>query len=383
MGVETLTSEREMLRKMTRDLAEKEFAPKVAQLEESGAYPHENMKRLAELGLLGVSIPEEYGGSGGTLMDAAIIMEEVAKYDHITALAALGEVGVQTKVIVAYGTEEQKRKYLPRIAKGDCTLAICITEPDNGSDAGNMKTNAVLQGNKYIVNGQKTLISRTDVADLFILFTRFDNVPGSKGVGCLLVDKDAPGLNVSQGFRTMGGEYLWEVVFDNCEVPESNLLVREEGFKKMFNAFNAQRCLNSALCLGVAEGAYNLAQKYTKERKQFGQLISDYQGIQWMLAEMYIDIEAGRALLYRAIENADENGFPNMLEAATAKKYNNEMSIRVANQAVQVHGGYGYTKEYLVERYYRAARLGALGGGTPQILKNIISKQILKKESVY
>ena len=381
--VETLNSEREMLRKMAKELAEKEFAPKVAQLEETGAYPHENMKRLAELGLLGVSIPEEYGGSDGTLMDAAIIMEEIAKYDHITALAALGEVGVQTKVIVAYGTEEQKRKYLPRIAKGECTLAICITEPDHGSDAGNMKTNAVLQGDKYIVNGQKTLISRADVADLFILFTRFDNVPGSKGVGCLLVDKDAPGLNVSQGFRTMGGEYLWEVVFDNCEVPESNLLVREDGFKKMFKAFNAQRCLNSALCLGVAEGAYNLAQKYTKERQQFGKLISDFQGIQWMLAEMYIDIEAGRALLYRAIENADINGFPDMLEAATAKKYNNEMSIRVANQAVQVHGGYGYTKEYLVERYYRAARLGALGGGTPQILKNIISKQLLKKDSVF
>ena len=381
--VETLNSEREMLRKMAKELAEKEFAPKVAQLEETGAYPHENMKKLAELGLLGVSIPEEYGGSDGTLMDAAIIMEEIAKYDHITALAALGEVGVQTKVIVAYGTEEQKRKYLPRIAKGECTLAICITEPDHGSDAGNMKTNAVLQGDKYIVNGQKTLISRADVADLFILFTRFDNVPGSKGVGCLLVDKDAPGLNVSQGFRTMGGEYLWEVVFDNCEVPATNLFVRENGFKKMFTAFNAQRCLNSALCLGVAEGAYNLAQKYTKERQQFGKLISDFQGIQWMLAEMYIDIEAGRALLYRAIENADINGFPDMLEAATAKKYNNEMSIRVANQAVQVHGGYGYTKEYLVERYYRAARLGALGGGTPQILKNIISKQLLKKDSVY
>lgn len=379
----TLTPEREMLRKMTRELAEKEFAPKVAQLEETGAYPHENMKRLAELGLLGVSIPEEYGGSNGSLMDAAIIMEEISKYDHITALAALGEVGVQTKVIVAYGTDEHKQKYLPKIARGECTLAICITEPDNGSDAGNMKTNAVLKGDKYIVNGQKTLISRADVADLFILFTRFENEPGSKGVGCLLVDKDCPGLVVSQGFKTMGGEYLWEVVFEDCEVPAINLLVREDGFKKLFTAFNGQRCLNSALCLGIAEGAFNLALKYTKERQQFGKLISDYQGIQWMLSEMYIDIEAGRSMLYRAIENADSNGFPDILEAAVAKKYNNEMAIRVANQAVQIHGGYGYTKEYLVERYYRAARLGALGGGTPQILKNIIAKQLLKKDSAF
>lgn len=378
----TFTEEQELLIKTVRELTEKEFKPRSGDVSESGEFPFENMKILGELGLLGISIPEQYGGSDGTVMDAVLILEEIAKGCYVTAMAVLGEIGVQSKAIVAYGTDEQKNKYLPGIAKGEKTLAICITEPDVGSDAGSMKTNSTLQGDKYIVNGVKTLISRADVADLFLLFTRFEGEPGSKGVGCLLVEKDTPGMEVKQGFKTMGGEFLWEVVFQDCEVPKENLLVRQEGFKKLMTAFNTQRCLNPAICLGLAEGAFNEAIKYTQERKQFGQAISDFQGIRWMLADMHVDIEASKALLYRAAFNAGK-GFPNRLEASIAKLHTNEMAIRVTNQALQLHGGYGYTKEYPVERMVRGARFGAIGGGTSQIQKNLIAKELLKSTRVY
>jgi alkylation response protein AidB-like acyl-CoA dehydrogenase len=377
----TFTEEQELLIKTVRELTEKKFKPKSADITESGEFPFENMKILGELGILGISIPEEYGGSDGTVMDAVLILEEIAKGCYITAMAVLGEIGVQSKAIVAYGTDEQKNKYLPGIAKGDKILAICITEPDVGSDAGSMKTNSNLQGDKYIVNGVKTMISRADVADLFLLFTRFEGEAGSKGVGCLLVEKDTPGMEVKQGFKTMGGEFLWEVVFEDCEVPKENLLVRQDGFKKLMTAFNTQRCLNPAICLGLAEGAFNEAIKYTQERKQFGQAIADFQGIRWMLADMHVDIEASKALLYRAAFNAGK-GFPDQLEASTAKLHTNEMAIRVTNQALQLHGGYGYTKEYPVERMVRGARFGALGGGTSQIQKNLIAKQLLKSNKV-
>jgi alkylation response protein AidB-like acyl-CoA dehydrogenase len=376
------TDEQEMLIKTVRDLTEEKFTPKAAELTESGEFPFENMRILSKLGILGISIPEEYGGSNGTVMDAVLILEEIAKGCYITAMAVLGEIGVQSKAIVAYGSEAQKQKYLPGIAKGEKILAICITEPDVGSDAANMKTNAILTGDRYIVNGVKTMISRADVADVFILFTRFEGEAGHKGIGCLIVEKDTPGLYIKQGFKTMGGEYLWEVVFENCEVPIENLLVRQDGFKKLMTAFNTQRCLNPAITLGLAEGAFNEALKYTKERKQFGKQIADFQGIQWMLAEMYTEIEASKALLYRAAYNAGK-GFPDKIEASTAKLFTNEMAIRVTNQALQLHGGYGYTKEYPVERMVRGARFGAIGGGTSQIQKNLIGRHLLTSNRVY
>lgn len=377
-----LLEEQQMLIKTVREITENEFKPRASELTESGEFPFENMKILGELGLLGISIPEEYGGSEGSIMDAVLILEEISKGCYITAMAVLGEIGVQSKAIVAYGSEAIKQRYLPSIAKGKTILAICITEPNTGSDAANMSTNAVHKGKHYILNGVKTLISRADVADLFLMFTRFEGVPGNKGIGCILIDKGTPGLQVKQGFKTMGGEYLWEVVLDDCIVPEENLLVREDGFKKMMTAFNTQRCLNASICLGLAEGAFSEALNYTKTREQFGKPIADFQGIQWMLADMYVDIEASKTLLYRAAINAG-TGFPDKIEASVAKLHTNEMAIRVTNQALQLHGGYGYTKEYPVERMVRGARFGALGGGTSQIQKNLIASQLLKSKNVF
>ncbi|RTR35178.1 acyl-CoA dehydrogenase [Robertmurraya yapensis] len=378
----TLSDEQKLLVKTVREITEKEIKPRAAEICEKGEFPFETIKILGELGLLGISIPEKYGGSDGTIMDAVLILEEVAKGCYVTAMAALGEVGVQAKALVAYGTEEQKMKYLPGVARGEKILAICMTEPDVGSDVANIQTNAVLNGENYTVNGVKTLISRADVADLFLLFTRFEGEPGSNGVGCLLIEKNTPGMKVSQGFKTMGGEYLWEVVLDQCQVPKENILVRENGFKKLLTAFNTQRCLNASISLGLAEGAFNEAVKYTKERRQFGKEIADFQGVKWMLADMYVDIEASKTLLYRAAINAGK-GFPNQQEASVAKLMTNEMAIRVTNQALQLHGGYGYTKEYPVERMVRGARYGTLGGGTSQIQRDLIAKNILRTNRVY
>jgi alkylation response protein AidB-like acyl-CoA dehydrogenase len=377
-----LSDEQKLLVKTVRELTEKEIKPRAAEICERGEFPFETINILGDLGLLGISIPEQYGGADGSVMDAVLTLEELAKGCYVTAMAALGEIGVQSKAIVAYGTEEQKNKYLPGIARGETILAICITEPDVGSDAANMQTNAVVDGDKYIVNGVKTLISRADVADLFLLFTRFEGEPGSKGIGCLLIEKDTPGMQVRQGFKTMGGEYLWEVVFEQCEVVKENILVRDNGFKKLMTAFNTQRVLNASISLGLAEGAFNEAVKYTKERRQFGKEIADFQGVRWMLADMYVDIEASKALLYRAAINAGK-GFPDQQEASVAKLMTNEMAIRVTNQALQLHGGYGYTKEYPVERMVRGARYGTLGGGTSQIQRDLIAKNILKVNRVY
>jgi alkylation response protein AidB-like acyl-CoA dehydrogenase len=377
-----LSDEQKLLVKTVREVTEKEIKPRAAEICERGEFPFETINILGDLGLLGISIPEQYGGADGSVMDAVLTLEEVAKGCYVTAMAALGEIGVQSKAIVAYGTEEQKNKYLPGIARGETILAICITEPDVGSDAANMQTNAVVDGDKYIVNGVKTLISRADVADLFLLFTRFEGEPGSKGIGCLLIEKDTPGMQVRQGFKTMGGEYLWEVVFEQCEVAKENILVRDNGFKKLMTAFNTQRVLNASISLGLAEGAFNEAVKYTKERRQFGKEIAEFQGVRWMLADMYVDIEASKALLYRAAINAGK-GFPDQQEASVAKLMTNEMAIRVTNQALQLHGGYGYTKEYPVERMVRGARYGTLGGGTSQIQRDLIAKNILKVNRVY
>jgi alkylation response protein AidB-like acyl-CoA dehydrogenase len=377
-----LSDEQKLLVKTVREVTEKEIKPRAAEICERGEFPFETINILGDLGLLGISIPEQYGGADGSVMDAVLTLEEVAKGCYVTAMAALGEIGVQSKAIVAYGTEEQKNKYLPGIARGETILAICITEPDVGSDAANMQTNAVVDGDKYIVNGVKTLISRADVADLFLLFTRFEGEPGSKGIGCLLIEKDTPGMQVRQGFKTMGGEYLWEVVFEQCEVAKENMLVRDNGFKKLMTAFNTQRVLNASISLGLAEGAFNEAVKYTKERRQFGKEIAEFQGVRWMLADMYVDIEASKALLYRAAINAGK-GFPDQQEASVAKLMTNEMAIRVTNQALQLHGGYGYTKEYPVERMVRGARYGTLGGGTSQIQRDLIAKNILKVNRVY
>jgi alkylation response protein AidB-like acyl-CoA dehydrogenase len=371
----TFTDEQRQMIGTVREIVQGGFIPRGTRWMD-GTFPWENMKELAEIGVLGMAVPEEYGGLGLPVLDTALVLEEIGKGCYVTAMAVLGEVGVQVRVISTFAPKTIKDRILPGVVSGDNILAVCMTEPDAGTDVPNYRTNTRVKGDRVVVNGVKTLISRAPEAAMFVVFTRVDDVPGREGIGCVLVDAGTPGLEVTGNFHTMGGENLHEVRFDNVELPRENLVIARDGMKTMLNAFNTQRCLNPSISLGMAEGAFDEALKYAGDRKAFGKAIGEFQGMRWKLADMYKDIEAGRGLLYRAAQGA--NPFPDPFLAATAKVFCNEMALRVTSEAVQIHGGYGFTDEYLVSRHYRGARYGTLGGGTSETLRDLIGKRLMK-----
>jgi alkylation response protein AidB-like acyl-CoA dehydrogenase len=371
----TITDEHRRMVATVRDLAQAEFKPNAHKYMD-GTFPWENIRKLAELGVLGMSVPEEYGGLGLPVFDTALILEEIAKTCYVTAMAALGEAGVQTRVIATYAPDSIRKRILPKVVSGDCILAVCMTEPHAGTDVASYRTNADIKGDRLILNGTKTLISRAEEAGMFVIFSRVNRRPGREGIGCVLLERDTPGFAVTGTYHTMGGENLHEIQFNDCEVPLENLVIREDGFRKLLTAFNTQRCLNPSISLGLAEGAFEEAVNYVKQRSLFGKPLSDSQGIRWKLADMYRDIEAARGILYRACATA--NPFPDPFLAAVAKTICNEMSNRVTSEAIQVHGGYGFTDEYPVSRFYRGARYGTLGGGATETLKDLIGKRIVE-----
>jgi alkylation response protein AidB-like acyl-CoA dehydrogenase len=369
-----LTEQQRTMVAAVRDLAQGEFKAN-AQRFMDGTFPWENMKKLAEIGVLGMSIPEEYGGLGLPVFDTALVLEEIAKTCYVTAMATLGEVGVQTRVIATYAPDNIRKRILPRVLSGDCILAICMTEPHAGTDVANYRTNAVIRGDRVVLNGTKTLISRAREAGMFIVFTRIEGRPGREGIGCVLLEPDTPGFEVTGTYHTMGGENLHEIKFNNCDLPLENVVIREDGFRKLLSAFNTQRCLNPSISLGLAEGAFEETRKYVRDRTVFGKAIGDHQGVRWKLAEMYREIETARSMLYRACITA--NPFPDPFMAAVAKITCNEMSNRVTSEAIQLHGGFGFTDEFAVSRLYRGARYGTLGGGTSEALRDLIGKRIM------
>ena len=372
----TLTAEQKQFVGTVRELAQGEFKGRGLRYMD-GTFPWENMRQLAEIGVLGMAVPEEYGGLGLPVMDTALVLEEIAKVCYVTAMAVLGEVGVQTRIISVYAPDHMKKRILPGVVSGEYMLSVCMTEPDAGTDVASYRTNVELGGNYARLNGKKTLISRADEAGAFVVFTRIDKQPGQEGIGCVIVEKGTPGLEVTGRFHTMGGEYLHEVSFTDVELPLENVVIRQDGFRKLLNAFNTQRCLNPSISLGMAEGAFDESVRYLRERTAFGKRIADFQGMRWKLADMYKDIEAGRSLLYRACQTADP--FPDPLLASVAKMYCNDMAVRVTGEAIQVHGGYGFTDEYLVSRLYRGARYGSLGGGTTETLRDGVAKRLMAR----
>ena len=369
----SLSDEQRQFVATVRDLAQTAFRGRALEYMD-GTFPWQNMRQLAELGVLGMAVPQEYGGLGLPVFDTALVLEEIAKVCYVTAMAVLGEVGVQTRVIATYAPESIKSRILPAVVSGECLLAVCMTEPDAGTDVANYRTNVDHVGNRLRLNGVKTLISRAEEAGMFVVFTRVDKKPGREGIGCVLVEKGTPGFSVTGTYHTMGGENLHEIRFEDCELPPENLVL-EDGFRKLLSAFNTQRCLNPSISLGLAEGACEEAVKYVRERKAFGRPIADFQGIRWKIAEMYREIETARSVLYRACATADP--FPDPLLAAVAKVTCNEMALRVTSEAIQVHGGYGFTDEFAVSRFYRGARYGTLGGGTSETLRDLIGKRVL------
>lgn len=369
-----LTDEQKRMVAAVREVTHEKFKPRVMKYMD-GTFPWENIKDLAEIGVLGMAIPEEYGGLDLPVLDTALVIEEIAKGCYVTAMAVMGEVGVQARIISTYAPESIKRRLLPKVCTGEALLAVCMTEPHAGTDVANYRTNADIKGDKLVLNGVKTLISRVDEAQAFVVFSRINKTPGREGIGCVLIERGTPGFECTARYHTMGGENLAEIRFENCELPLENLIIREDGFRKLLNAFNTQRCLNPSVSLGLSEGAFDEAVKYARDRTAFGRSIGEFQAIRHKLAEMYRDIEASRSILYRACATA--NPFPNPYMAAIAKITVNEMSLRVTSEAIQVHGGYGFTDEFPVSRFYRGARYGTLGGGTTETLKELVGKHIL------
>jgi alkylation response protein AidB-like acyl-CoA dehydrogenase len=376
-----LTPEQRDLQLLVRDIAQRELLPLATRWDRTHEFPWDSVRALGKAGVLGLTIPERYGGIGGSWFEAVLAIEEVARVCYQTAMAVLGELGVQTQTIVHYGSDAHKERYLPAVARGDLICAICMTEPDAGSDAGAIATRATAARDGYVVNGSKVLISRADVAGVFLTFVRFGDTPGSRGIGAVLIDRDTPGVEVGQGEETLGGELLFPVYFHDVRLPREAVLVEEHGFRKLMSAFNGQRCLNAAISLGQAHGAFEAAVSYVQTRQQFGKHLADFQGIQWMLADMDIELDAARLLVYRAACNAGA-GLPDPVEAAKAKALANETAIRVSNQALQLFGGHGYLKSMHVERYVRGARFGALAGGTPQIQRNIIAESLVRRRRI-
>src|SRR4051812_48150153 len=369
-----LTEQQRRMVAAVRDLAQGEFKAN-AQKYMDGTFPWENMKKLAEIGVLGMSVPEEYGGLGLPGFDTALGVGGIAQTCYVTAMATLGEAGGQTRVIATHAPSAIRERILPKVVSGDCILAVCMTEPHAGTDVANYRTNAVIRGDRVILNGTKTLISRAREAGMFVIFTRIDGRAGREGIGCILLEAGTPGFEVTGTYHTMGGENLFEIQFNDCELPLENLVIKDDGFRKLLTAFNTQRCLNPSISLGLAEGAFDEAVNYVRERTVFGKPIADHQGIRWKLADMFKDIEAARGILYRACLTA--NPFPDPFMAAAAKVFCNEMSLRVTSEAVQLHGGFGFTDEYPVSRLYRGARYGTIGGGTSETLRDLMGRKIV------
>jgi alkylation response protein AidB-like acyl-CoA dehydrogenase len=367
--------DQEMLRQAVRTFAEKELRPGAFSHEDRGDYPRETYKGMADMGLLGMTLPEEYGGGGRTPVDAIMVMEEIGRVDPLAAGIVFGANFGPIRAVAVYGTDPQKQKYIPPVCRGESSMSIAITEPTAGSAATELKTRAVQDGDHYVLNGAKSFISDGDRADAFMVYCRFGE--GLEGIGSIIVDRDTPGFTVGKNEPNMAGTIQNQLFFEDALVPAENVLIKEDGFRRMMMAFNAERCGNATMSLVTAQCAFEKALAYSQERAQFGRPISEFQGIQWMLADMKVKIDAARLLIYRAVVNG-EQGFPSRLEAATAKVFSNEMAVEVTNSALQIFGGYGYSREYPMEWLVRFARGWTIAGGTAQIQRNNVAYELLK-----
>lgn len=377
-----LTESQRLLRKMVAEFADKELKPKAAETGERLAIPWDIVRRLAELGIMGLTVPEKYDGMGLGGVEAALVCEEIARVCPSTAMVLMAEVGICAQLISHYGTDAQRGKYLPGIARGETLTGISITEPEAGSATTRIQTNAARTQDGYRLRGRKAMTSRAGECGLYVVFTRFNSVPGIDGIGAVIVEAGTPGLSFGKAEETLGfrGCPSREVIFDDCPLGEEHVLVGEGGFRKIMTAFNGQRCLNAAISVGIAQGAFDAAVEYAKVRSPYGHPISDFQGIRWMISDMAMQIDAARLLTYRAAVNGAE-GFPSRFESSVAKLFANEVALRVTDWALQIHGGWGYNKEFPVERFLRDARGIVLGSGPPQLHRNMIADEVLKNRA--
>lgn len=373
------TDEQQVLRRTIREFAEAEIRPRVMEWDEAQRFPHEIVPRLAELGLLGIQFPESYGGANMSAVDYCICIEELARVDPSVALTVAAHNGLCASHIALFGTEAQKRRFLTPLARGDVLGAWGLTEPSAGSDAAGMRTTAVRDGEAWVLNGAKTFITHGSVAGIMVVMAVTDRARGNRGISAFIVERGTPGFEAGRKENKLGvrASDTSEVVFRDCRVPLDHLLGEEgQGFINTLQVLDAGRIGIAALSVGLAQGAFEAALAYARQRRQFGQPIAAFQAIQFKLADMATRIEAARLMTYRAAYLKDR-GERTTRESSMAKLYASETAVRVAEDCVQIHGGNGFTKDYPAEKFFRDVKLMTIGEGTSEIQRLVIARQLL------
>ncbi|MCK9444140.1 MAG: acyl-CoA dehydrogenase [Tissierellaceae bacterium] len=375
-----LTKEQQMIRRIMRDFTEKEVKPIAADIDKTEEFPRKTVEKMSSHDMMGISIPIEYGGAGGDEVAYAIAVEEISRACGATGVILSAHTSLACWPIWKYGTEEQKQRYLVPLAKGTYLGAYGLTEPGAGTDAAGQQTTAVLNGDKYILNGTKIFITNGGQSDIYIIFAMTDRSKGTRGISAFIVEKDSPGFSIGKIEEKMGirASSTAELIFQDCIVPRENLLGKEgEGFKIAMTTLDGGRIGIAAQALGIASGALDETIKYVKEREQFGRPLSKFQGLQWIIADMATEIEAARLLVYKAAYNKTNN-LPYGKEAAMAKLFASQCAMDVTTKCLQLFGGYGYTKDYPMERMMRDAKITEIYEGTSQVQQMVISAAVLK-----
>ena len=377
-----LTDEEQLIQQTAREFADKELAPLAPSIDRQGEIPRAVLDKMAELGFLGMLTPEQYGGAGLSNLALALVQLEINRACASTGVTRSVHNSLCQSPILKYGTEEQKKKYLPPLARGEWIGAYSLSEPVSGTDAAALITTAVRDGGDFVINGTKNFVTNGGFADLFILFARTNQAPDAKqsGISAFIVERTSKGLTVGKSEKKMGirGSSTTTLFFDSCRVPAANLLGKEgEGFKIALSTLDGGRIGIASQATGIAMACLDASIKYSKERKQFDRPIGDFQAIQWKIAEMATDIDAARLLIFRAARMRDA-GEPHTKEASMAKLFASTMANRHANQAVQIHGGVGYIKDFPVERYFRDAKITEIYEGTSEVQRIVVARSLLK-----
>jgi len=375
-----LSSEHNMMRRMVRDFAEAEIAPLAKDVDREARFPHETFRKMAELGLLGIPYPEDWGGAGADYLSYAIAVEEVARVCGSTALSMAAHTTLGCGPLFHFGTEEQKKRFLPRLTSGEILGAYGLTEPNSGSDAGGMQSRAVKNGTSWVLNGQKAWMTNGGVAGMYTIAASTNPAQKTRGITAFLLEKGQPGITIGPEYEKLGcrGSNTVEFFMQDVQVPEDMVLGEvDRGFRQFMDILNMGRISIGAMAVGLAQAALDQAAKYALERTQFDRPIAEFQGIQFMLADMATDLEAARLLVYQAAMLKDRKE-DYAVSASKAKLFASEASHRICHKAIQIHGGYGYSREFPVERYMRDAKLTEIGEGTSEIQRIIISRDLLQ-----
>ena len=367
----SLSEEQLMIKETIKKMGERhDFRELAKKIDETCEFPHHLMDVFAEVGFLGMTLSPEYGGGGQPAINAIIAIEELAKYSPMVAAPVFESNVGPVRVVDLFGSEEQKKSIIPGVCRGENSVSVCMTEPEAGSDLTALKTRLDKNGDGYVLNGQKSFITGAGVASHYMVYTRFGETKGYKGIGGVIVEKDMPGFSLGKQEKYMGlhGMPSCDLFFDDVKIPAENIIIKEGQFKDLMTTFDIERCGNAAMCLGVAGGAIEETRKYALERHAFGRPICEFQDLQFTMADMTMKLEAARLLVHRAATGAGR-GLPSIYEASLGKCYANEMVIDVTNKAIQLFGGYGYSTEFPMERMLRDGRAWSVAGGTLQMLK--------------